>query len=215
MKKKVAVLISGRGSNLLALFAASQNADLPYEISKVISNRPDAGGIGWAASKGLSVATLDHKAFDSKADFETALHEELTSAKIDFVCLAGFMRLLSGAFVKRWRGKIINIHPSLLPSFDGLTPQQKALDAGSCISGCTVHFVSEKMDGGPIIAQLAVPVLPNDTEDTLSSRILKAEHLVYTQALSAVCDGSVSWRDGAKATIANDLTTKLYGFLTS
>lgn len=215
MKKRVAVLISGRGSNLKALFAASEASDVPYEISKVISNRPGADGIQWAASNGLNVETLDHKSFDSKADFETALNEELVAAKIDFVCLAGFMRLLSATFVRRWRGRILNIHPSLLPSFEGLDPQQKALDVGACISGCTVHFVSEKMDGGPIIAQVAVPVLPDDTEEVLSSRILKAEHLIYAKALSAVCSSHVSWSQGNKVDLSKDHSTELYGFLES
>lgn len=215
MKKKVAVLISGRGSNLKALFAASKNSTATYEISKVISNRPDAGGIEWAASNGLNVESLDHKSFDSKADFETALNEELVSANIDFVCLAGFMRLLSAAFVKRWHGKILNIHPSLLPSFEGLAPQQQALDVGACISGCTVHFVSEKMDGGPIIAQVAVPVLSNDTEGVLSARILKAEHSIYAKALAAVCSGHVTWLQGNKVIVSEGYSSELYGFLVS
>lgn len=215
MKKKVAVLISGRGSNLKALFAASQTSDAAFNICRVISNRPDAEGLSWASSNNLAAEALDHKSFDSKADFETALHEELVAAETDYICLAGFMRLFSAAFVKKWHGKILNIHPSLLPSFEGLTPQQQALDAGVQLSGCTVHFVSEKMDDGPIIAQVAVPVLPTDTEDTLSARILKAEHQTYAKALSAVCEGHVSWHGGSKADISDKLKSKLYGFLES
>lgn len=196
-----------------ALFAASQNPNAPFEICCVVSNRLDAGGLSWARSNGLPVQAVDHKSFDSKASFETALHDELLSTEADYICLAGFMRILSASFVKKWHGKILNIHPSLLPSFEGLAPQQQALDAGARISGCTVHFVSEKMDGGPIIAQTAVPVLPTDTEDTLSARVLRAEHATYPKALSAVCEGYVSWDEGNKAHIGSALTRELYGFL--
>ncbi|MEP0519191.1 MAG: phosphoribosylglycinamide formyltransferase [Hyphomicrobiales bacterium] len=215
MTKSITVLISGRGSNLKALFAASQQDDAPFQINSVISNRSEAAGLEWAASQSIDTKVLDHKSFDSKADFETALHEELIASQTDYVCLAGFMRLLSSAFVSRWRGKILNIHPSLLPSFEGLAPHQRALDAGVRISGCTVHFVSEEMDGGPIIAQMAVPVLKSDTEETLSARILKAEHVTYAKALSAVCSGSVSWESGKNARISNDLKYGLHAFLES
>lgn len=215
MMKNVTVLISGRGSNLKALFAASQKEDATFQINRVISNRPDAAGLKWAASENIATQAFDHKSFDSKADFEAALHEDLVTANTDYICLAGFMRLLSAGFVAKWRGKILNIHPSLLPSFEGLAPQQQALNSGVRISGCTVHFVSEEMDGGPIIAQMAVPVLTADTEETLSARILKAEHTTYAKALTAVCDGHVTWTDGNKANVANSLIGNLHGFLES
>lgn len=211
--KQVAILISGRGSNMEALCQGSHAPKAGYNVCRVISNRPKAEGLNWASCNGFEGVALDHKQFPTKAAFEAKLHAELIAAKADYVCLAGFMRLLSAEFVQAWRGRLLNIHPSLLPSFAGLTPQQKALDAGVRISGCTVHFVSEIMDAGPIIAQTAVPVLSDDNEHTLSDRILKAEHLTYWPALSAVCKGQISWTEGDRAHLSGPLDTKLYGCL--
>jgi phosphoribosylglycinamide formyltransferase-1 len=211
--KQVAILISGRGSNMEALSLASRNPESGYNVCAVISNRPKAAGLDWASSNGFKSVALDHKSYATKADFEAELHAELVAAKADYVCLAGFMRLLSAEFVQNWRGRLLNIHPSLLPSFAGLTPQQQALDAGVRLSGCTVHFVSEVMDAGPIIAQTAIPVLPGDTEETLSNRILEAEHQTYWPALSAVCKGHISWTDGARAHVSADNETRLQGCL--
>lgn len=196
-----------------ALCEASRTRKSAYSVSRVISNRPEAKGLQWAADNGFDAVGLDHKAFPNKAAFEAKLHAALIESNSDYVCLAGFMRLLSAEFVQAWRGKLLNIHPSLLPSFAGLTPQQKALDAGVRLSGCTVHFVSEIMDAGPIVAQTAVPVLTADTEETLSERILTAEHQTYWSALSAVCNGDVSWDGGELASVSATRDTKLYGCL--
>lgn len=211
--KQVAILISGRGSNMEALCRASRSTDAAYNVCRVVSNRPDAEGLNWASSNGFESLALDHKQFPNKASFEAKLHAELIACGTEYVCLAGFMRLLSAKFVQSWRGRLLNIHPSLLPSFAGLTPQQRALDAGVRLSGCTVHFVSEVMDAGPIVAQTAVPVLTDDTDDTLSNRILRAEHQTYWTALSAVCKGQVSWDDGECAIVSEQLDTQLHGCL--
>ncbi|WP_306256689.1 phosphoribosylglycinamide formyltransferase [Pararhizobium sp. IMCC21322] len=211
--KQVAILISARGSNMEALCRASRAPDAAYHVCRVISNRPEAEGLNWANTNGFESLAVDHKQFPNKASFEEKLHAELIACGAEYVCLAGFMRLLSAEFVQSWRGRLLNIHPSLLPSFAGLTPQQRALDAGVRLSGCTVHFVSEIMDAGPIIAQTVVPVLKDDTEDTISGRILRAEHQTYWPALSAVCKGQVSWDNGERATVSEQLDTSLHGCL--
>lgn len=208
--KQIAILISGRGSNMEALCQAALQADSAYQVCRVLSNRPGAKGLQWASGHGFSTGTIDHRKFSGKAEFEAELHDDLNAAEADYVCLAGFMRLLSADFVQRWRGRLLNIHPSLLPSFPGLAPQQQALDAGVRVSGCTVHFVSEETDAGPIIAQTAVPVLPQDSEATLSKRILTAEHRTYAPALTAVCTGRVSWAGGPKAVISEAAGAPLY-----
>ncbi len=188
-KKRVAVLISGRGSNMQALVAAAQAPRFPAEIVTVISNRPDAPGLTWAKRKKLSAIALDHKAYRSRQSFELDLQQALETANVDLVALAGFMRLMTPGFVELWRDRMINIHPSLLPSFKGLHTHEQALEAGVKIAGCTVHFVRPEMDAGPIIAQAAVPVLDRDTPATLAARILKAEHVVYPTALALVASG--------------------------
>nr|WP_306266346.1 phosphoribosylglycinamide formyltransferase [Pararhizobium sp. IMCC3301] len=211
--KQVAILISGRGSNMEALCQAAETTDSAYQVCRVLSNRPDAKGLQWASDHGFSTRVVDHRKFTSKAEFEAELNDDLNTAGADFVCLAGFMRLLSANFVQKWRGRLLNIHPSLLPSFPGLVPQQQALDAGVRISGCTVHFVSEDMDAGPIIVQTAVPVLPQDSEATLSKRILTAEHRTYAPALAAVCAGRVFWDGGSKATMSDEAGEPLHHYL--
>jgi len=184
MRKRVAILISGRGSNMRALIEAARTPDYPGEIALVVSSRPEAPGLVIAREAGVAIAVVDHARFarDREA-YDAALQLELEKAKIEFVCLAGFMRILSPDFVRKWEGRIVNIHPSLLPAFPGLKPQQQALDAGVKIAGCTVHYVTPDLDAGPIILQADVPVLPGDTDETLSARILEIEHKIYPMAL--------------------------------
>jgi phosphoribosylglycinamide formyltransferase-1 len=188
-KKRTAILISGRGSNMQALAAAARAADYPAEIVLVISNRPDAAGLQWAKTNGLATLVIDHKAHASRTAFEGALQQALDAANIELIALAGFMRLMTPAFVEHWRDRMINIHPSLLPSFRGLHTHERALAAGVRIAGCTVHFVRAETDTGPIIAQAAVPVLSSDTATTLSARVLEAEHRIYPIALKLVASG--------------------------
>lgn len=196
MKKRVAILISGRGSNMMALVKAARAADYPAEIATIISSRPDAAGLAWARSQGLPTIALDHKAYASREAFDDAVQARLTEARTDLIALAGFMRIQSDGFVRAWLGRQLNIHPSLLPLFKGLHPHQQALDAGVTISGCTVHFVTPELDSGPIIAQAAVPVFGRDTADTLAARILDAEHKLYPQALALVASGRCRLEDG-------------------
>ena len=191
-RTRVGVLISGRGSNMMALVEAARAVDYPADIAVVISNRPDAPGLAWARAQGLVAIGLDHKAYASRAAFETALEAELTAANVGVVALAGFMRLLTADFVGRWQGRMINIHPALLPSFKGLDTHARALATGVRIAGCTVHFVVPEMDEGPIIAQAAVPVRDDDTEATLAARVLAAEHRIYPAALAALARGHLS-----------------------
>ena len=196
MKKRVAILISGRGSNMMALVEAARATDHPAEIVAIISSRPDAAGLAWARAQGLPAQAIDHKAFASREAFDDAVHAALTEARVDLIALAGFMRIQSAGFVERWQGRQLNIHPSLLPLFKGLHPHKQALDAGVKISGCTVHFVTEEMDSGPIVAQAAVPVLEGDTPESLAARILQAEHKLYPQALALVASGRARIEDG-------------------
>jgi len=187
MRKRVAILISGRGSNMRALIEAARASDYPGEIALVVSSRPDAGGLAIAKAMGVPTAVVDQSRFRrenrDRAAYDAELYQVLIDARIDFVCLAGFMRILSDGFVRQWEGRIINIHPSLLPAFPGLKPQAQALAAGVSIAGCTVHYVTPELDAGPTIAQMEVPVLPGDTVDALSARILEAEHKLYPAAL--------------------------------
>jgi phosphoribosylglycinamide formyltransferase-1 len=182
-RKRVGALISGRGSNLAALIEAARDPNYPAEIVLVISNVAGALGLTRASEAGIETRVVDHKAFKGREDFDAALTAALKDAGVEIVCNAGFMRLHSAAFVREWRGRQLNIHPSLLPAFRGLHPHKRALEAGVRISGCTVHFVSEEMDAGPIIAQAAVPVLLGDDEDTLAARILAVEHKLYPLGL--------------------------------
>jgi phosphoribosylglycinamide formyltransferase-1 len=195
MKKCVAILISGRGSNMMALVEAARDGDYPAEIVTVISSRPEAPGLAWARSQGLPALAIDHKAYASREAFDAAIGNALGEAGAEFVALAGFMRIQSPGFVRKWLGRQLNIHPSLLPLFKGLHPQRQALQAGVRISGCSVHFVTEEMDAGPIVAQAAVAVHEGDTEDALAERILIAEHRLYPQALSLVASGRARLED--------------------
>jgi phosphoribosylglycinamide formyltransferase-1 len=196
MKKRVAILISGRGSNMVSLIEAARAPDYPAEIALVVSNRPEAAGLERAARAEIATLTLDHKQYATRMAFEAKLHGALLEHKIDLVCLAGFMRMLTGSFVDRWQDRMMNIHPSLLPSFPGLDTHQRVLDQGVLITGCTVHFVRVEMDSGPIIAQAAVRVLSNDTAPTLAERVLAAEHTLYPHALALVASGRARVTDG-------------------
>jgi phosphoribosylglycinamide formyltransferase-1 len=192
MKKRVAVLISGRGSNMMALIEAAKAQDYPAEIALVVSNRPEALGLARARAAGIPAAVIDHTAFGKDREaFERALDAKLQESRIELVCLAGFMRLLTPWFVNRWSGRMLNIHPALLPQFKGLDTHRRALEAGVKEHGATVHFVSVEMDDGPIIAQQAVPVLAGDTEATLAARVLEVEHRLYPQALRMVAAGQI------------------------
>jgi phosphoribosylglycinamide formyltransferase-1 len=190
-KKRTAILISGRGSNMRALVAAARAPDYPAEIVLVVSNRPDAPGLEWAKANGVQTLAVDHTSHATREAFEAALQEALEAAEAELIVLAGFMRLMTPGFVDRWRDRMINIHPSLLPSFKGLHTHERALAAGVRITGCTVHFVRAEMDTGPIIAQAAVPVLSGDTAGQLAARVLEAEHLLYPAALRLVASGEI------------------------
>lgn len=188
-KKRTVIMISGRGSNMAALIAAAREADYPAEIVGVISDKPDAQGLRAAESLGVASVAVSRSDFESKSAHEAAIAGQLTKFEAELVCLAGYMRLFSPAFVDSWAGRMINIHPSLLPSLRGLHTHRRALEAGIRVHGCTVHFVNHEMDSGPIIAQSAIPVLTNDTEETLAARMLKAEHRLYPLALALVAGG--------------------------
>ena len=187
IRTRVAVLISGRGSNMASLLEATKDPAYPAEIALVLSNNPDAPGLRAARDSGVEARVVDHRPFGrDKAAHERALDEALHAAGVEYLVLAGYMRLLSPWLLEAWPGRILNIHPSLLPLFPGLDPQRQALDHGAKVSGCTVHFVDNTLDGGPIIAQRTVPVLENDTVETLSARILEQEHILYPEAVALV-----------------------------
>jgi phosphoribosylglycinamide formyltransferase-1 len=197
IKKRVAVLISGRGSNMAALTAAARDASFPAEIVLVLSNRPAAGGLATARTAAVATAVVDHALHGEDRDaFEHKLQEMLEAHRIELICLAGFMRLLTPAFVTRWRGRMINIHPALLPAFKGLDTHARALADGAKTHGATVHFVEEDMDCGPTILQGAVAVRDDDTAATLAERVLAVEHKIYPEALALVAAGRVTIVDG-------------------
>lgn len=196
-RKRVAVLISGRGSNMAALIEAATDKKYPAEIVLVLSNRPEAGGLLVARAAGVATEVVDHVAFGKdRAAFEHALQAALEKHHIDIVCLAGFMRLLTASFVGSWTERLLNIHPALLPAFKGLDTHKRALEADAKLHGATVHFVVPEMDSGPIIAQGAVTVQPGDTEEALALRVLKVEHRIYPLALKLVAEGRVTVVDG-------------------
>lgn len=194
-KKRAAILISGRGSNMQALVEAARAPDYPAEIALVVSNRPEAPGLAWAKAQGIATLALDHKRYESRAHFEGQLQSVLELSGIEIVALAGFMRLMTAPLVQRWRDRMINIHPSLLPAFKGLDTHERALAAGVRISGCTVHFVREGMDEGPIIGQAAVPVHDRDTPESLAARVLAAEHRLYPHCLALLAGGRIAVKD--------------------
>jgi phosphoribosylglycinamide formyltransferase-1 len=206
-KRRVAILISGRGSNMASLITAARDADYPAEIALVVSNRPDAAGLARAAEAGIRTAVVDHKAHPDRAAFEAELGRVLAAEGIEFICLAGFMRIFTDGFVESWAGRMLNIHPSLLPSFKGLHPHRQAIDAGCCIHGCTVHFVVPELDSGPIVAQAAVPVLPGDSEDALAARVLAQEHRLYPLGLRLVAGGEAELNGGRVDIAPGAITT--------
>jgi phosphoribosylglycinamide formyltransferase-1 len=187
--KSIVILVSGRGSNMEAIVRADPAG---ARISAVISNRADAKGLEFAAARGISTAVVDHKAFASREDFDAALAEAIDAHCPDLVVLAGFMRVLTDGFVRRYEGRLLNIHPSLLPAFPGLHTHRRALEAGVRVHGATVHFVTPALDCGPVVIQAVVPVLPDDDEDRLSARVLQQEHRIYPQAVSWFVDGRLS-----------------------
>jgi phosphoribosylglycinamide formyltransferase-1 len=192
MKRRVAILISGRGSNMSALIEATRQPDFPAEIVIVVANRADAGGLERATAAGIPTLTIESKPFGrDRAGFEAVLQSALDQHRIELICLGGFMRLFTAEFVQRWYGKMLNIHPSLLPSFPGLDPQGQALRAGVKISGATVHFVIPETDAGPIVMQGAVAVRDDDTPDTLAARIIQIEHRIYPEALRLVASDKI------------------------
>ncbi len=202
MTDRLVVLISGRGSNLQAIQDACARGQIPGRIVGVISNRPEAAGLEIARRAGLTTQVVDHRLFSSREDFEIALSEAIAKWSSDWIVLAGFMRAFTPGFVDRHRGRLVNIHPSILPAFTGLHTHRRALQAGVCWHGATVHFVTAELDGGPIIAQAAVPVAPEDDEATLAGKVLAAEHRLYPQALAWLCQGqlvldgeSLRWRE--------------------
>ena len=192
MKRRVAILISGRGSNMAALIEAAKASDFPAEIAVVISNRAEAGGLDRAKASGVATEIIESKPFGKdRAAFEKVLEEKLAQHRIELICLGGFMRLFTAEFVQRWYGRMLNIHPSLLPSFPGLDPHGQALKAGVKISGATVHFVIPETDAGPIVMQGAIPVRDDDTVDALSERILTVEHRIYPESLRLLASGKL------------------------
>jgi phosphoribosylglycinamide formyltransferase-1 len=189
-RKRVAVLISGRGSNMAALIEAAKDPSYPAEIALVVSNAPEAGGLQIAKAAGIETAVIDHKQFGKdRTAFERELQTELQRHRIDIVCLAGFMRILTTEFVEKWRGRMLNIHPALLPAFKGLDTHKRALEAKVKQHGATVHFVAPEMDSGPVVLQGAVEVRPDDTEATLAARVLTVEHRIYPEALKMLAEG--------------------------
>jgi phosphoribosylglycinamide formyltransferase-1 len=200
-RRRTAILISGRGSNMGALIKAARAPDFPAEIALVLSNKSAAGGLALARQAGIATAVVDHKIYAGRDEFEGSMQALLDIHRIDLVCLAGFMRILSAPFVARWQRRMLNIHPSLLPSFRGLDTHGRALAAGVKIHGCTVHFVEPELDAGPIIAQAAVEVRDDDTAETLGARVLEQEHALYPAALALVAAGRVQ-TFGAQTRIA-------------
>lgn len=181
--KRIVVLLSGQGSNLVALARAAQEENWPARVVAVISNKPAAGGLAWATSQGIAAIAIDHTSYPDRESFDAALAREIDGHSPDLVVLAGFMRILTPAFVQRYEGRMLNIHPSLLPAFTGLHTHRRAIEDGCKLAGATVHFVSADLDHGPVVVQAAVPVLPDDDEKTLAARVLRVEHRIYPLAV--------------------------------
>jgi phosphoribosylglycinamide formyltransferase 1 len=188
---RVGVLISGRGSNLKALLDDLARPGAPARVVRVISNTPDAGGLVHAAAAGVPASTIDHRGFAGRPAFDAALTATLEAAEVELVCLAGFMRVLGDEFIAHWSGRLINIHPSLLPAYRGLHPHERAIADGAAESGCTVHAVTTELDGGPILAQRRVPVFADDSAESLAARILEQEHKLYPHVVRAIAEGSM------------------------
>ncbi|HEX4508482.1 MAG TPA: phosphoribosylglycinamide formyltransferase [Burkholderiaceae bacterium] len=214
--KNIVVLVSGRGSNLQAIVRAAREEAWPARVAAVVSNRPDAGALGYARAQGIATAALDHRAYPDREAFDAALARTLDAHAPDVIVLAGFMRILTPAFVRRYAGRLVNIHPSLLPAFPGLHTHRRAIESGCKVAGVTVHFVDAEVDQGPVIAQAVVPVLPDDDEARLGQRVLAVEHVLYPRAVGwivrdelQVRDGRVSHRGGAAQWLMAPLETAL------
>lgn len=190
-KLKLAVMVSGGGTNLQALIDACKEPDYPAEIGLVVSNKADAYGLTRASEAGIKTEYIDHRDYETREDFEDILHDRLKDHEVELVCLAGFMRLLTATFVGKWKDRMINIHPSLLPSYKGLHTHARAIEDGVRFGGCTVHFVRPEMDDGPIIMQAAVPIAVDDTEDSLAKKVLGYEHILYPEAVRLIAEGKV------------------------
>lgn len=186
MKKRVGVLISGTGSNMKALVAAGREAASPFEVVCVASNKADAGGIAWAREQGIATQVINHKDVATREAFDTALNDYLQSQHLDLIACAGFMRIMTPVLIAPWAGRMLNIHPSLLPLYKGLHTHQRAIEAGDKEAGCSVHFVTTELDGGPVIAQTRVPILAGDTAETLAARVLVEEHKLYPKVLAEI-----------------------------
>jgi phosphoribosylglycinamide formyltransferase 1 len=195
-RKRVAVLISGRGSNMASLIEAAKDTSYPAEIVRVLSNKEDAAGLSFAKNHGIAAFAISHKSFPDRESHDAAIDAALEAAGAEIVCLAGYMRIMTPRLIERWAGKMINIHPSLLPAFPGLHTHERVIEAGVSEHGCTVHFVTQGVDEGPVIAQTKVPVLPGDTPEALGARVLAAEHGLYPAALRLVAKGAVRMEDG-------------------
>jgi phosphoribosylglycinamide formyltransferase-1 len=208
-RKRTAVLISGRGSNLQALIAAGRDPSYPAELALVIANRPRAAGLAHAGAAGIPTTVLGHRDYHDRGAHEAAIDAALQQFGIEIVCLAGYMRVLTPFLVARWRGRMLNIHPSLLPAFPGLDTHARALAAGVKLHGCTVHLVTEALDNGPMIAQAAVPVLPKDTAESLAARVLAQEHVIYPLALALLAGGREIVSPAAGAALVNPLPEKI------
>jgi len=207
MKRRTAILISGRGSNMEALIAAARHDMFPAEICLVVSSNPDAPGITAARLAGVRADVVDHRKFGrDRAAHERAIDDLLRAAGIEIVCLAGYLRILTSFMLDRWQGRMLNVHPSLLPLFPGLDTHARALAAGVRVHGCTVHLVTQEVDAGPILAQAAVPVLPDDSADDLARRVLRQEHVIYPAALAAFASRSAGQLPGADACLANPMS---------
>lgn len=193
-KKRTAILISGRGSNMRALVEAARTPEFPAEIALVLANRPEAEGLAFAKQRGIATAAVDHKLYAGRDEFEGVMQKMLEIHRIELICLAGFMRLLTATFAKHWEGRLINIHPALLPAYRGLHTHERALADGVKIHGCSVHFVVPAMDEGPIITQAAVAVHDDDTPQSLAARVLEQEHIIYPAALARVASGAFAIR---------------------
>ena len=187
-RKRVGVLISGRGSNMRALVEAARDSSYPAEIVHVLSNIADAPGLAWAQSQGISTHVMSHKSYPTRESYDAALSAHLKTQRLDIICCAGFMRILTPVLINDWQGRILNIHPSLLPAYKGLHTHERAIADGVREHGASVHIVTAELDGGPVVAQARVPVLPGDTPDTLAARVLTVEHPLYVQALRELCD---------------------------
>ncbi len=209
--KRIVILISGRGSNMEAIVKACEAEGWPARIAAVVSNRPDAAGLAFAQARGIAAQVVDHKAFPDRDTFDAALGDVIDAHQPDVVVLAGFMRILTAGFVTRFAGRLVNIHPSLLPAFPGLHTHRRAIEAGCKVAGATVHFVTAELDHGPIIAQAIVPVLPGDTEATLSARVLAFEHSMYPQAVRWIVEGQLTVDAGGVVTRAGGASQLIQG----